>query len=935
MTSQSNDIAPLRTSSPTPIPETHLHYSAPTTTTRGTQPGHAELDTPPPNTQPAELKRSERTRNLSSRAQAIVARTGKPFVGHSQAPVPEPQPALTEPQSAPTTSNSAPAQAKKPAKRKKPTHRFDGEESGDDDDEGARIKLKPPKRPRRTNTKEHSPPPRRPGHRRSTAGEGAPSQRSVRLDAESIKNIGDVFGLDPKTATSRTINETIRSLSDNRAPQNETSARYTQVRGEPAVPLSSLNKKGGGYYRNKLELLPDPESSTKKRAHSGTDAGSSKRARFDGELNTQDPPDASFPPLPSFLRREPHSVSSTQRAVVHPFQSQRELVCTSLPERAYASQRESTRASQHEPTHTTQSQPTAAPRLKTGRDRFGAGGTPIPEPRGFAALLRAPSPPPPSSTTGPRILVPGTPERTPSPPPAPEKRLPKPIPARKPPAAAASVKKPRPDARAPSARQNEDLDIESELEPIVHPKAKSKSSSSRTASKTSTRHPHSSTRRDPSPAPSTRHGSEDILGRIGDLLNGGDSDDEDNNAVVKSALALLLQHQQQRGQSSSSRQPGLSSSRQPGPSSSRQPGPSSSRQPGSSSSKRHTHRRETDQTDNDEPRRARRDTPSADDHAASEDEYDSPVDCSRSGLGKYPGRRGKVASRAIPGLLSVAARKGVFHDHDINMIWAKKEFIRAWRKRYPDVQCPPPPEDLLCTIVLRISGLRTEVKKRIRAVIKFLFKFRNPGSNEARLEANRKHCGHLLPNTFHCKDLITDKDYYEHKIFIEAICEAFFWHQNSFAVRDPANWQVISLPAVAFVLTMMQDCIQEWDTGCFRVRENNYGAQKDLYIAHLHGLHVYEGEARDRLTDFRSDWFKEGMKHAGVRIDSGDESDHEFCQPVTRACFVRAPTPSESATEPEPEPSPEPSPEPEYVDGRLTAWSKGKGKAPDFDDFSD
>ncbi|KAG9119869.1 hypothetical protein FRC07_004893, partial [Ceratobasidium sp. 392] len=515
MASQSND---LRTSSPTPIPEI-LHYSALTTTTRGTQPGHAELDTPPPNTQPPELKRSDRARNLSSRAQDILAAMGK-FVGYAQAETTEPQPApIPVPAPAGSTSaksQSAPsARAKQPPKRKRPTHRFNSEESGDDDDDGAPIKLKPARR--RKTTKEDSPPPKAPGHRRATAGESVPSQRSVRLDADSLQNIGNIFGIDPKTATSRTVNETIRSLSDNRAPQVATSGRYTQVRGETAAPLSSLNKKGGGYYRNKLEALANPETSTKKRPHSGTDTESSKRARVDHEFDTHDISDASFPPLPAFMQREPHSVSSTQRAVVHPFQSQRQLVCPSFPERAYASQRERepTQALQLEPTRATQSQPTAAPH--PDRVRFGHGLTPIPETHGFAALHRTPPPEPPRSTTGPRVLVAGTP--TPPSPPAPEKRPPKAVPAQKP--SAAPAKKTRLDTRTPSARRKEGSTTvsESELEPasIPLPKAKSKSGHrapraddgreerfSRTASQSSARRPHTFTRRDPSPAPPKR-----------------------------------------------------------------------------------------------------------------------------------------------------------------------------------------------------------------------------------------------------------------------------------------------------------------------------------------------------------------------------------------------------------------------------------------------
>ncbi|KAG8700491.1 hypothetical protein FRC09_005924 [Ceratobasidium sp. 395] len=934
----SNDIDFPRTSSPTPIPEDNLRPNVPTTTTRGTQPGHAELDTPPPGTQPLELKRSDRARNLSSRAQDIVARSGKPFVGHSQAPVPEPQPVPDKPQPAPAPAKSksksaAAPPAKKPAKRKKPTLRFDGETSGDDDDDGAPIKLRPPKAPRYKSTKGQSPPPKRPGRHLSVAGGSKPSQRSIRLDPESIRNLGEAFGIDPETATSRTINETIRSLSDNRAAQNETSTQYTQVRGEPAAPLSSLNKKGGGYHRDILEALAKPETSTKKRHHSGIDTESSKRARLDNEPDTQNPPGRSIPPLPSFLHREPHSVSSTQRAVVHPFESQHQLTCASLPEPAYASRHDLARASQRGGTRSTQSQPTLASNSKSTRApyesdrvRFGAGGTPIPEPRRdlFARSTTQQSAPPrgPSpSSRRPVVLVPGTPSLSP----VPETRPLKPVPARKPPVAPAH--KSRSDTRTPlphrkGSTTESDSEPEPKPKPKPHPKAKSKPSTSHTASHSSTRHPHSSSRRDPSPVPSKHHGSKDLLGRLGDLLNGGDSDNEDPDALLKSAVTLLLRHQQERGQPSSSRQAGPSSS--------------SSRQPAASSSKRHTHRRETGATDDDEPRRNWRDTPSADDDAASGDGYEPPIDLSRSGLGRYPGRRGKVASCAMLGLLSVAARRGIYQDHDVNIVWARKEFVRAWKKRYPDVPVPPFPDDLLQTIVLRISGLRTEVKKRIRALIIYLFRFRNPGDDNARQDANVELCKLLLPNTFHCRELEEDKDYYEHPTFVEAISEAFFWHQDSFAVRDQAKWQIIPLPAVAFVLTMMQDCIQEWDTGCFRARENSFRQQKDLYKAHLHGLYVYESEAADRLTGFQAAWFKAGMKHAGIRIDSG-ESDHEFCQPVTQARFVRPQSESESEAEAAPElsPEPEPSPEPEYVDGRLTAQSKGKGKPPWLDDFSD
>ncbi|KAG9090566.1 hypothetical protein FS749_000459 [Ceratobasidium sp. UAMH 11750] len=91
------------------------------------------------------------------------------------------------------------------------------------------------------------------------------------------------------------------------------------------------------------------------------------------------------------------------------------------------------------------------------------------------------------------------------------------------------------------------------------------------------------------------------------------------------------------------------------------------------------------------------------------------------------------------------------------------------------------------------------------------------GLSEEAMSANRQLVARLGHNTFHCRDLVTDQHQYEHKVFICAICEAYFWYPNSFLIRDEDNIdnlieEGLPLPAVAFVLTMMQECIQEWQT---------------------------------------------------------------------------------------------------------------------------
>ncbi|KAG8767418.1 hypothetical protein FRC12_006266 [Ceratobasidium sp. 428] len=951
----SSDETPIfpSTSSPTPVRDTQPQYNSPTTTARGTQRGHAELDTPPPGTQPPDLRRSDRTRGLSSRGADSAKHTKKALAGHSHVPVPgldqpttqaEPQ---AEPGPAPGPGpgrNPAcrPNSSQQPGKRKRATLKFDGETTEEEEPPtGVRLRQ-----PRKRRTKAHSPPPKPPCRRLAAARPSQPARssqsarqnqpaepsqparRGFRLNAEAAETVVDLLGVDPATATTRTINERLLSLSDHSSAQVDSEGRYTKIRGEAPVPLSPLSKKRGGYHRDTLLALGHPTPSNTKRPPPDVAPGSSKRARFDESLNYSVTSNPAFRgdmlSLPSFTQSQPATASSTQRAVVG----------------AFASQPESSRPS------------------RTSRDHVGfkAGLTPIPEPRDIYSQRnaqrnarpaaspaprapvpetrasspdsraqpyrpRAPSPARPTQPPQlsapiedyapprqPIVLVPGTPSRSPTP----VQRPAKPPPTKPPP----PTKQPRSDTRKrrPNNKSGTTTESESESEPVLEPKPKARARdfvvgrshgrSSQAVAGPSTLHRHRSPPRPrASPVPPTRHrDAQAVLDRLGDILNGGGSDDDSDDATVNRVIEMLMQRRQRSQPSSSRNEP---------------------------SSSRHTHsssRRHALDHDDDEPTRpSRKKARNVDQRATCGDSgSDSPVDYSKNGLGRYPGRRGKVASHAIPHLLAVAIRKGVYQDKSIYRYWAKREYIRAWKKLYPRVKYEPPPKLILRLMVLRISGLRTDVKKRVRTLVTHLHGLRNPGSSERRLERNRQLCRRLLPNAFHCLNLNADEDYYTHQHLFDAIAEALFSHPDSPAILHHHEFRLIPLPAVAFVLTMMQDSLQEWDTGSQRVRDNHFRQQRAIFDAHLHGLHVYRGKARGRLTDLQSDWFLAGMQHAGIRVvegsDDEQESDHDFCQAVTQACFIKADSGSES--------EPEPEPEPEYnVHGCMTAKSKGKGKA--------
>ncbi|KAG8731861.1 hypothetical protein FRC10_001396 [Ceratobasidium sp. 414] len=360
-----------------------------------------------------------------------------------------------------------------------------------------------------------------------------------------------------------------------------------------------------------------------------------------------------------------------------------------------------------------------------------------------------------------------------------------------------------------------------------------------------------------------------ILVRLNELLE--DDVGPNNNEIdslLRRAADLMLQHQPDQHPSSSCAQHGSSLRAQTGPSSSHmwsRPSPPHA-QPGPAPD--HNRRR----------RRPARDTNSSGHNSEGEagtgeetdveaTDADDPIAPERSGLSRYPGTWGRVASQAIRLLQSTAIRKGVYQGHDTFCKWAHNTYHRAWKSFCPHISYKECPLDLLQT------------------------------------------------------NLKTDKDQYENKAFVGAIYEAYFWYPDSFLICDEAQMdklieEGLPLPAVAFVLTMMQECIQEWQTGYMKPRDLNITVQWVIFDAHLQGLIEYWRPARKRLTRFQVDWFKTGMEYAGIEIHRYEDEEH-CCQSITRAKHVRPNTPEESEES-----------KPEFNKyGRLTARSKGKHKA--------
>ncbi|KAF8593401.1 hypothetical protein BDV93DRAFT_566590 [Ceratobasidium sp. AG-I] len=900
-------------SSPAPIRDSQPQPHSPTTTARGTERHHALYDTPPEGTQPPELRRADRSRVKSARARDTFEYQTRsiPSAAKSNVAASQPKPSST---SDPRIIGSATSAPRRPKPRKRPSLRFDGE-APSDEDENPR-----PRKARNTGTSEQSPPPKPPGRGAAVAPGGLQGRRErttspggqqpITLAPSVARELENIIGLNLSTSTAKSVREQARALSNPDPIPLGSTERYTQVQRQPPSSVPILKNKGSSQ-RDRLLALATPDASRSHMPALGQPVNPSEPTSVDRFT----PHPRSPPPLPTFYHPQtPSPVSSTQRAIVNGGDSQPTYTAArprvpyiidyrpspvpqphsqfNLLQSTFEPANNPFRLSQRQ-SSTPQIQSSHAERSIIVPDRqtpSSAHNSPSPEPQGFhmehsppapRSIVLSPEPDPNSVTVSETESEPTL----------------KPKPGRK------RRRRPKPHVQADMC-DNGSNDGANNHPSVPHD-----------ARVLGTGHAPSST------CPDNRT----IFQYLNESL-GGNRNDGDINMDTLLALVNKARHEQRSHTahpSTSRATPGFSASHNQSrsfPSHTRptissasshaRPAASASHGRAGPASHRGTHH-------DPEPRSTSNEEPDSSDDS-SDDEYD-PIIPDKKGLGRYPGVRGKVASRAIPKMMSTATRKGVYQDHDTAVKWARNAYRRAWKESYSHVIYRECPKDLVQTIITRVSNLRTLVKDRIRKIVRFVYGFEQSASDEATMSANRLLAARLGHNTFHCRDTVPKRDQYEHRALTLAIYEAFFWSPDSFFIPDcPAlkeRDEGLPLVAVAFVLTMMQECIEEWATGRFLSRDLNLTTQRGRFDSHLWGLLNYRSSADSRLLRFQRRWLNDGLEHAGVRINQ-EEPEPYHCQSVTRSEDVRPDTPPALGSESEPE-----------EDQHLNARTKGKGKA--------
>ncbi|KAG8722179.1 hypothetical protein FRC11_002760 [Ceratobasidium sp. 423] len=215
---------------------------------------------------------------------------------------------------------------------------------------------------------------------------------------------------------------------------------------------------------------------------------------------------------------------------------------------------------------------------------------------------------------------------------------------------------------------------------------------------------------------------------------------------------------------------------------------------------------------------------------------------------------------AILDLLTYIRAKGPYKTRHTNLVWALEVVQHTWARDLPGVLPETPDLNALKLLAAHAAWLHGLVRDRLRQLVVFMYGLHCLPANEAQQWENEQIIARVLPNAFHCFDILQPRSrQYEHPILQHAIAVALFYLPDAIGAVYHMYFDPMPLPTVTFILTTIQFCLEEhleWETGTFKAKELHADCQYNTYCVHLRGLQQYDTIANAHLMCFRQRWFQ-------------------------------------------------------------------------------
>ncbi|QRV72595.1 hypothetical protein RhiJN_14949 [Ceratobasidium sp. AG-Ba] len=278
--------------------------------------------------------------------------------------------------------------------------------------------------------------------------------------------------------------------------------------------------------------------------------------------------------------------------------------------------------------------------------------------------------------------------------------------------------------------------------------------------------------------------------------------------------------------------------------------------------------------------------------------------------GKQPnrGRKKKPLARDVHGirrqilqyakihLFAYALVEGVYQTRGTYLLWAAYVHEATWHALLPDTPYRAATQDELEVMVNYIATLRGKVKEKVRMIVEIVYEFDGRIVTQQDIEANLDRFNEIHPNTFHCTSFRPRRGHFESEHIARCIAAALFQGPNSVGVLFPDYFEEMPLTVVAFILAMMQFCIEEWQQGYFVAHDLGASKMLDKYETHLAGLKELRSVAPRRMEKLQKGWSEYAFDYCGASfLDKDKDRDEAVFHSEFRPDTPPPEAPSESS----------------------------------------
>ncbi|KAK0458646.1 uncharacterized protein EV420DRAFT_369091 [Desarmillaria tabescens] len=232
-------------------------------------------------------------------------------------------------------------------------------------------------------------------------------------------------------------------------------------------------------------------------------------------------------------------------------------------------------------------------------------------------------------------------------------------------------------------------------------------------------------------------------------------------------------------------------------------------------------------------------------------------------LSHYEGWTKTALRKAMRGYEGRLGAISMCPDEDMQSSWAQEE----WRIRFDSDEQPIKLSDEMLKLI-RKRGVRVRsfVRDQIKPLIHPAYGFVAGAESENTVRENKQKCIELMTALgFYYKDATTRTGYFNSPILFDAISRAFFYNKDAPGLAFPDRFNPIPIPALAFIFTVIEHCLNEWSTGSYKALIfNETEASVRYHEHHLPAVKEWAEISPDLTTVLRKAWYTKARKQAGA-----------------------------------------------------------------------